>query len=46
MELFIFVGTLCVLAVLAMRYGYDSRETVDSKEQELAKLGITAGDQT
>jgi hypothetical protein len=33
MELLLFVVGLSVLAILAMRYGHDSRETADSKEQ-------------
>jgi len=42
-ELIIFVGVLCIVAVLAMRYGYDSRIPPDSKEQDLASLGLSWG---
>jgi hypothetical protein len=35
-----FVG-LCVAAVLAMRFGVDSRTPPPSKEQDLADLGLT-----
>ena len=40
MELIIFVLALVVVAGLAMRFGHDSRETVSSKEQTLAELGL------
>ena len=33
MELLVFVAALFVLAVLAMRFGQDSRPTADSQEQ-------------
>jgi hypothetical protein len=33
MELLIFVVALSVLAGLAMRFGFDSRETPDAKEE-------------
>ena len=32
---------LGVVAVLALRFGYDSRETAFSKEEELAGFGLT-----
>jgi tRNA A37 N6-isopentenylltransferase MiaA len=38
MELLLFVVGSSVLAILAMRYGHDSREPADSKEQTLANL--------
>jgi hypothetical protein len=37
--MFVFLG-LVVLGVLALRYGYDSRERFQSKEQELACFGM------
>jgi hypothetical protein len=40
MELLIFVAGVCILAALAMRFGYDSRETADSKEEEWANHGM------
>ena len=40
MELLIFVAALCGMSVLAMRYGHDSRETADSKEETWANLGL------
>jgi len=41
MELIIFVAALCVVGVLAMRFGYDSRPTAHSKEEDLASLGLS-----
>ena len=40
MELLIFVAALSLFAVLAMRFGSDSRQPADSKEQQLADLGM------
>jgi hypothetical protein len=40
MELLIFVAALSLFAFLAMRFGYDSRQPADSKEQQLADLGM------
>ena len=40
MELVIFVIAATVVAVLALRFGYDSRRTADSKEEELARFGV------
>jgi hypothetical protein len=40
MELLICVVALSVLAVLAMRFGYDSRETPDSKEETWSRMGL------
>lgn len=40
MELLISVLLLILLAVLAVRFGYDSREGIQSKEAELARLGM------
>jgi hypothetical protein len=40
MELLIFVAALCVMGFLAMRYGHDSREPAESKEQTWASLGL------
>lgn len=36
----IIVLTVIALAVFIARYGYDSRETAGSKEQELASYGM------
>jgi hypothetical protein len=33
----------CALAVLAVRFGHDSRETSPSKEEQLAALGVVWG---
>jgi hypothetical protein len=41
MEVVVVLAVLCVLAVLAGRWGVDSRELPPSKEQELAALGLT-----
>jgi len=41
MELIILVAALAVLSVLARFFGCDSREATSSKEEELARLGIT-----
>jgi len=40
MELLFCVATLVILALLAVRYGHDSRDTMHSKEQELACFGM------
>ncbi len=40
MELIIFIAALCVVGLLAMRFGYDSRPTAHSKEEDLASLGL------
>lgn len=40
-ELMIFVVALCILGVLAIRFGHDSRLPVSSKEQDLANLGLS-----
>ena len=41
MELILAIAGLVIFAVLAVRYGYDSREGIYSKEQELASYGLT-----
>jgi hypothetical protein len=41
MELIIFVAALCVVGVLAMRFGYDSRPSAHSKEEDLAGFGVS-----
>ena len=33
------VAALCIVSVLAMRFGYDSRLPAQSKEQDLANFG-------
>ena len=40
MEFLICVVALCIIVVLAMRYGHDSREPAESKEQTWANLGV------
>ena len=40
MELIVFVVALCILGVLAQRFGHDSRMPADSNEQTLAELGL------
>jgi hypothetical protein len=42
MELIVFVIALFILAVLAQRFGHDSRMPADSKEQALANLGLSS----
>lgn len=41
MELSVCFVALCIVAVLAVRFGADSRTPSPSKEQDLADLGIT-----
>jgi hypothetical protein len=42
MELLIFVLVVCAVAGLALRFGYDSRETAySSKEEVLSRLGVS-----
>jgi hypothetical protein len=41
MELLIFVLVVCAVAGLALRFGYDSRETAYSKEVVLGRLGVS-----
>jgi hypothetical protein len=41
MELLLFVLALIVMSVLAIRFGQDSRPTVDSKEQTWSRFGTT-----
>jgi hypothetical protein len=41
MELLVFVVALCVLSVLALRFGHDSRPAISSKEAGFAALGYT-----
>jgi hypothetical protein len=40
MELLFCVVALPVLAVLAMRFGYDSRATPESREETWSNLGL------
>jgi hypothetical protein len=42
-ELIIFVGALCIVSGLAMRFGHDSRIPAHSKEQDHANLGLSWG---
>lgn len=41
MEAIVLLGLVTSLAAASMRWGYDSRETIRSKEQELASYGVT-----
>ncbi len=41
MELIMIISALVVSAMLAARYGYDSRESIYSKDQEFASYGVT-----
>ncbi|HEV2106965.1 MAG TPA: hypothetical protein VGR16_01735 [Thermomicrobiales bacterium] len=41
MEFIVAIGVLGLLAILAVRFGHDSRELPRSKEHELASLGMT-----
>jgi hypothetical protein len=40
MEFLLVVGGLCALVVLALRYGYDSRDGLRSHEQVMAEFGF------
>ena len=40
------VALLLVLALLAVRYGHDSRDGLPSKERDLATYGVTWRDLT
>jgi hypothetical protein len=40
MEPVLLLVGLCALGVLAIRFGRDSRESIHSKEQTMAKLGV------
>jgi hypothetical protein len=41
MEVIVAIGVLVLLALLAVRFGHDSRELPRSREHELASLGMT-----
>jgi hypothetical protein len=41
MEFLVIVLGLCVLGLLAERYGYDSRGQLRSREEEAALVGMT-----
>lgn len=43
MELLIGIGALCLLGILANRYGRDSRDGTHSDEERLRALGFTWG---
>jgi hypothetical protein len=43
MELLLVLALLCALGLLAARWGVDSRESLRSKEEQLAALGLTWG---
>ena len=40
MELFVIVFALCLLGLLATRFGYDSRDVLRSREDEAATTGM------
>jgi hypothetical protein len=40
MEFLLVVGGLCALVVLALRYGYDSRDSLRSHERVMAEFGF------
>ncbi|HEY1293999.1 MAG TPA: hypothetical protein VGJ60_13050 [Chloroflexota bacterium] len=40
MELLLFIAAVAVVGLLARRFGHDGRDTVYSKEQELASFNI------
>ena len=40
MELLVIVFALCVLGLLATRFGYDSRDGLRSREEEAAAAGM------
>lgn len=41
MSAFIIVGLVLTCSILVARYGYDSRDTLRSHEQQLAAYGVT-----
>lgn len=41
MELLVIVLALCILDLLAVRYGYDSRIQLRSREEDAAAAGMT-----
>ena len=41
MEAIVLLGLLTSLAVASMRWGHDSRDTIHSKEEELACYGVS-----
>lgn len=41
MEAFVFLAVVLILGLLAFRHGRDSRDGIGSKEQELARHGVT-----
>jgi hypothetical protein len=43
MELLVILGGFVLLAVLALNFGFDSREGMQSNEQQLARFGMTWG---
>ena len=45
MELILFAA-VCLLGVVALRWGHDSRLPPESKEQDLASLGMSWQDDT
>jgi hypothetical protein len=46
MEILVLVILLVAVGLLALRFGYDSRESAYSKEADLAQLGISCSDAT
>jgi hypothetical protein len=43
MEALVILGIIGGLAVLSPRFGHDSRERLQSNEEQLARLGVTWG---
>ena len=41
MELLVICAVMAIVVILALRYGYDSRSGIQSKEEELACFGMT-----
>jgi hypothetical protein len=41
MEFLLIVLALCLLGLLAGRYGYDSRGSLRSREEDAARVGMT-----
>ncbi|MDP9356357.1 MAG: hypothetical protein M3R02_13940 [Chloroflexota bacterium] len=44
MEMLIAIALLAAVALLASRFGHDSRDELDSKERNLASYGVTWAD--
>jgi hypothetical protein len=40
MEILVFIGAVCVLGILSLRFGRDSRQPPATKEQIWAQMGV------